>query len=167
MRANDARRARRYTDGMAGLSEAQRRRVEVAAWVGAASSLALALYQAGPLKRLPDLPGRVWDAEHIVLSPRAFVFGIPDAPIAVVGYAAQAALARASSAPGARGRWARRGLAASAVAGAAVSLVALWAMVTKERALCPYCLVNQAASFEVLRGSLPLLRSSAAGPSAA
>jgi uncharacterized membrane protein len=133
-------------------SRLRRRRAIVAiAAVAAADALVVGLRQIGVLRRLPDLPGRIWDSNAIVTSPAAYALGVPDAPVAAAGFCTIAALAGSLGRAAPRTRPAASaalfGAAGAAAAGAAIYL---WVMLRKQRRLCPYCLTTAVASFALV-----------------
>jgi uncharacterized membrane protein len=123
----------------------RRRRLARLAAVGLVDFTAISLYQVGAVRRLPDVPGRLVDSNHVSAAVEAYPFGIPDATAGAALYAATLVLA------GARG--ARRhpawslALAGAAVAGAAGAVKYLWDMATKEKRACVYCLLGAAVNF--------------------
>jgi uncharacterized membrane protein len=117
----------------------RRRAIAVVASLGLADALAIALFQVGVVRHLPDPPG--FDSDGVTGSPSAYPGGIPDGALAALQLSTVLVL---SAAPGALGRRPRRiagvllGLAAGA--GGAAATLNLWKMVVREGRLCAWCL---------------------------
>jgi uncharacterized membrane protein len=113
----------------------------------------VALYQSGVLRRLPDVPGRWFDAEDVAAVPDAYRAGLGDAFLGLGSYAATAALAaagerhRAVSHP-----WLPLALLAKVTADATVALNLTRYQWRRSRAFCIWCLLTTAATL----ASLPL-----------
>jgi hypothetical protein len=117
--------------------------------IASASMGFIALYQTGVIKRLPDPPLPLMNAEKINGSPQAYErFAVPDAILGLGSYAATMGLAamggkdRASELP-----LIPLALAAKVafdIANAAKLTVDQW---TKHRAFCLWCLIAASATF--------------------
>jgi uncharacterized membrane protein len=55
----------------------------------------ISLYQTGIIKKLPDLPGKIFDSNQVNAAKDAYLFGIPDGLISGTVYAVTASLAAA------------------------------------------------------------------------
>lgn len=140
----------------------QNRRLVAALSLGAASAMGLiALYQIGAIRRLPDLPGRWFDAEKVDASAEAYeMLDTPDAALGLASYSATLALAAA----GGRDRARDQPLIPIALAVKAGFDAAQAARLTrdqwvKHRAFCIWCLLAAGATFAILPLTLPEARS--------
>jgi uncharacterized membrane protein len=71
--------------------------------VGMAGLSAVAMYQMGLVKKLPELPFPVFDSEKVISSDAAYSqFGVPDGVLGIASYAITLALAAAGGADRAR-----------------------------------------------------------------
>lgn len=124
-----------------------RRAIVISSLAGVASMAPVTLYQMGIIKRLPDVPAKLFDSNKVNASRTAYLFGMPDGPISLAGHAINLALATV----GAPGRSQRRpwlAWLASAKAGleAAVAVRYLfYQMPVKEGKWCPYCITDAVA----------------------
>ena len=120
----------------------------------------IAAYQIGLLKRLPDLPLPLMDAEKVDASDEAYEkLQTPDAFIGLGSYAATMGLA----AMGGKNRsaeqpWIPLALAAKATADAAQAAKLTYDQWAKHKAFCIWCLVAAAATF----ATVPLVMGEAA-----
>ena len=147
---------------------ARRRGIAGLSFVSMASLGAVALFQLGIVRDLPEPPGRFWDAGKVNGSAEAYSYlGVPDAFLGVASYAVTAALAAAGPADRARSQpWlpiAMAGKTAVDAVQAAKLTVDSW---TKYRAFCLFCLVAAGATIATLplawkemRAALETLRS--------
>lgn len=120
-----------------------RRAVAGLSALGAANMGLGALRQLGLIGELPDPPIPGFDSNKVLMSRQAFVFGIPDAPIATLGLLANVPLALA----GGRRRDERFpllpiGMAAKAIVEVSVAAWYLVQMRTKLHTWCAYCLLS-------------------------
>lgn len=74
-------------------SLSRRRKIVGLSLLGAFNAGLMTLHQTGILKRLPDLPGPIFDANYVTLTPKAFEYKIPDGPLALTAYAVLTVLA--------------------------------------------------------------------------
>ncbi len=117
----------------------------------------ISLYQLGVIKHLPDPPLPGLDSDKVEAAPEAYSwFQTPDGPTGLGSYAATLGLA----AMGGKKRAAERPLTPLALA-AKVTLDALQAgkltvdQVTKQRALCVWCLIAAGATFAAVPLVIP------------
>jgi uncharacterized membrane protein len=134
----------------------RRRAIIVLSLVGLGSAAAASLLQTGVVKHLPDPPKGNFDADKVVKSDEAYVFGIPDATIALVGLAANVPIA----AFGGANRVYEQPIVPILAAGksAVEAAFAGWyfyQMPTKEKAWCGYCILGAAAYFSIFALALP------------
>ncbi len=120
----------------------------------------IALYQSGIIRRLPDLPLPLMDAEKVDASEEAYShFQMGDAFIGLGSYAATMGLAamgpknRAEKQP-----WIPLALAAKATVDAAQAAKLSYDQWAKHKAFCVWCLIAAAATF----ASVPLVMGEAA-----
>lgn len=138
-----------------------RRRRAGALTLGAMGSLgAVAAYQMGLVKHLPDPPGRLFDADRVDASGEAYqVLKAPDAALGLVSYATTLVLAgmRSGRHPSAH-RLVSMALAAKVVADAAGGLYLTLEQGTKHRRLCSWCLAATAFSLATVVQVVPEAR---------
>ena len=141
-----------------GSSDALKRRRAIIglSLVGLGIAAAASLLQTGIVKHLPDPPVGNFDADEVMTSDEAYIFGIPDATLALAGLALNVPIA----AYGSRDR--AKGLAFVPVLAAAKSAAeagaAAWyfyQMATKKRAWCAYCIGAAAVYFGIFALTLP------------
>ncbi len=120
----------------------------------------IALYQTGIIRRLPDLPLPLMDADKVDASDEAYEkLSVPDAFIGLGSYAATMGLAamggkkRAQEQP-----WIPLALAAKASVDAAQAAKLTYDQWAKHKALCVWCLIAAAATI----ASVPLVMGEAA-----
>ena len=133
----------------------QRRRALVAlSNVGALAGVVVSLYQTGVIRHLPDLPGRLWDADKVDASDYAYErFATPDALMMTVSYGVTAWLAGAGGKDRVRTHpWLPVALAAKVLGDAAFALALGREEWAENKALCWYC---QSATLASL-ASVPL-----------
>jgi uncharacterized membrane protein len=143
--------------------------------LGAANMSVGALRQLGLIGDLPDPPIRGFDSNAVLMSPQAFVLGVPDAPVAALGLLANVPFSLA----GGPRRQVREPLlpvtiAAKAIVEASVGVWYLVQMRTRLHMWCAYCLagasINAAIAALALRearAALVTRRARAAGTLAA
>lgn len=141
-------------------AEMRRRRAIVgASLVGMASMAAVALFQTGLVRRLPDPPTRRprFDTAKVNTSEEAYSYGMPDGPITLGMHAANLALAAA----GPPERWHDRPaipVVACAFAGAQAVVAAKYLfhqMPYVDERWCPYCVVGALAHMATFGLTLP------------
>jgi hypothetical protein len=125
-----------------------RRRRSAACSLGAAAILGvLSAYQTGLLRHLPDLPGRVFDADLVDGSGEAYwVFSAADAPLGMTSFALTAALAG--------DRRLTRAWTAKAAVDAAYAVALAVEQPVRFRRLCAYCLAVTGLAFAAFRLAL-------------
>lgn len=121
----------------------RRRTIAALCAAGLVDFAIISLYQVGALRRLPDLPGRIFDSNAVNASRKAFALGLPDGPIGATHYALTLVLA----AIGGTWRTGRRPLFAyllgvSALGGIVAALDYLRDMLFVQKRVCPYCVVG-------------------------
>ena len=116
----------------------------------------VSMLQTGLVRHLPDPPLGNFDADKVIKSDEAYQFGIPDAPIALTGLAANVPLA----AWGGSERSKDQPLVPLAAAGKAAveAAAAAWyfyQMPTKLKAWCAYCIAGAVVYFSIFALTLP------------
>lgn len=121
----------------------RRRGIALLSVVGLVDFAVISLYQTGVIRRLPDLPGRIFDSNQVNASRKAYALGVPDGATGALLYATTLALAAAG---GTRetGRSPLLSLLLGGVIGVGVvgALDYLRDMIFQQARACPYCLVG-------------------------
>jgi hypothetical protein len=142
-------------------ADAMRRRAIVALSVsGAVAMAATSLLQLGVIDDLPDpklrLLGLPFRSREVNLSDDAYVLGLRDGPIALVGFAANVPMMLALDRAPARWRpWISLGFAAKAFGEAVGAVIFFSKMPRKEKAWCVYCIGAAVASVGIFALSIP------------
>jgi uncharacterized membrane protein len=134
----------------------RRRAIIALSLLGLGTAAAASLLQTGVIKHLPDPPVGNFDADKVITSDEAYVFGIPDATLALTGLAMNVMLAAWGRSDRARERPYISIIAAGKSAAEAVA--AGWyfyQMPTKEKAWCAYCITGAAVYFSVFALTIP------------
>ncbi len=146
----DADRVRAALQGSASPSLKRRRRIAVLSAIALADAALMALHQIGAIQRLPDLPGKMFQANRVTTSKPGFPFGVPDSAIAAVLYSLNliAASAGGTRRTGRARIWSLLlgGSALGTVLGTAVNL---WVMVARQKRICLYCLLAAAMNLAI------------------
>ncbi len=121
---------------------------------------AVALYQLGVIRHLPEPPLPFLDADRLDASGEAYQAGrTPDSALGIVSYAASLALVGMGTAKRAQERPLIPLLAFAKLSVDAIGALGLTAeQLTKHRALCSYCLVAAGASVAAVPVALPEAR---------
>jgi uncharacterized membrane protein len=106
-----------------------------------ADALVVSARQVGLIRKLPDVPGKIFDANQVTVSKAAYPFGVPDGILAVLHHSTQLGLLALGK---------RRLLRWSAAAGALASIYYLWQMTFRERKACVYCIGAIAANMALV-----------------
>ncbi len=140
-----------------GTDDLRRRRTIIGlSVVGMVNMVVISLRQIGVLKHLPDPPIRNFDADKVTTSDEAYPWGIPDAPVALAGLAANLPLAVYGGANRAAERpWIPVVATGKSAVEAAVAAWYFYLMPTKKKAWCAYCIVGAAINFTILGLMLP------------
>ncbi len=134
-----------------------RRRVAGLSLVASAAMGAVAAYQNGLVRHLPEPPLRILDADRVDASGEAYqLFKAPDAALGLASYAVTLVLAGAGTARRVDERpWLPLALAAKVAADAVGGLYLTAEQVSKHRRFCSWCLVASAASLAMVPQVLP------------
>lgn len=121
-----------------------RRAIVGASLLGTACMAVTTLYQAGVLKHVPEPPLRGFDSDRVNASDTAYGLGMPDSPLGLLAHAVAIAFALRGGADRAeRHPWLPIAAAAAAAPAAAVGAKFVFhEMPVKERAWCPWCVVD-------------------------
>ena len=133
-----------------------RRAIVGASLIGTACMAITTLFQAGMVKHLGDPPLKGFDSDKVNASDLAYGWGMPDSPLSMGSHAAAIAIATY----GAADRAETQPLVPLASTLAALPAAATAArylfhdMPVREKAWCPYCIVDALAHLAVLGFSL-------------
>lgn len=121
----------------------------------------LSLYQAGVIKRLPDLPLKAFDSNKVNASIDAYQMGAPDATISAWIYSTNIVLATAGGSKNSgRKPVLDLMLGATVAANAAGALYYLYNMAFYQKKICPYCVAGAAINIASAVIMKPLLMNS-------
>ena len=121
----------------------RRRAIIILSLLGATGLALGAMRQTGIIKRLPDPPGKDWDANKVTTSDDAYPFGVPDAPIALTSLAANVAIASVGGEDRARKMpWLPLLAFSKSMVDVTGGLWYLYRMFSKEKVLCAYCIFS-------------------------
>lgn len=134
----------------------RRRKIIGLSLLGMAAMGAVALFQTGIVKHLPDPPIEGFDSDKVNSSETAYALGVPDGTLSLASLAANIPLA----AFGGENRAAQLPLVPLAAAGKAIveAAVASWyfyQMPTKEKAWCGYCITGALTNIAIASLTLP------------
>lgn len=132
-----------------------RRSIGLYSAIGLLDFIPISLYQAGVIRHLPDLPGKLFDSDYVNASKEAQVFGLPDGPVSLMMYAANMVLVTGALKKKKRGNIFDYLIAANSLGQAAGGAYYLYSMATKQKKICPYCVVGALINFSSL---VPLYR---------
>ena len=123
--------------------------------VGMGAMTAVALFQTGIIKHLPDPPLKDFDSDKVNSSDTAYALGVPDGTLSLASLAANIPIA----AFGGENRAETQPLVplAAAAKASVEAVVAGWyfyQMPTKEKKWCGYCIVGALANFGIAALSL-------------
>lgn len=135
----------------------QRRRVVALSLLGIGSLAAVAAYQVGLVRHLPDPPTAVFDSDRVDASGEAYRWGsAPDAALGIASQAVTLVLAAVGEPDRfRRRRWLPLMLAAKTLADAAGALYLTAEQVSRHRKLCFYCLLAATANVATVPAALP------------
>lgn len=138
----------------------RRRRVAALSLGASAAMGVVAAYQNGLLRRLPEPPLGVLDADRVDASGEAYeLFKAPDAALGLASYALTLVLAGAGTARGVDERpWLPLALAAKVAADALGGLYLTAEQASKHRRFCSWCLAATVASVAMVPQVLPEAR---------
>lgn len=135
-----------------------RRSIAALAAAGLADFSLISLLQLGFFKKLPDLPGKVFNTVKVNTSKDAVLLGMPDGVISLGGYALTMLLAVAASRFKKRSRFINLALGAVVLGQAAGAAQYLYKMSFVQKRICVYCVAGAAINFASLRPVYNLIR---------
>ena len=126
----------------------RRRKVIVLSALGLVDFSIISLYQAGVIKRLPDLPYPVFDSNTVNASEDAYIMGVPDGPVSAAVYAATMVLASAKGDEhSGRKPVFDLLLGATVFANACGAAFYMYTMIFKQKKICLYCVTGALINF--------------------
>lgn len=126
----------------------KRRKVLALAAFGVADYSFIALYQAGVIKKLPDLPFKAFDSNKVNAAPDAYMLGAPDGAVSALIYAATMVLATWKGTKKSGRKPIHDVALGAAIAGnAAGAIYYMNNMLFKQKKLCIHCLVGALNNF--------------------
>ncbi|MCC9167453.1 vitamin K epoxide reductase family protein [Pontibacter harenae] len=135
-----------------------RRQIAALAAAGIVDFSLISLFQMGYIKKLPDVPGKLFDTEKVNTSKDAVLLGLPDGVISLGGYAATMALAVAAT------RFKKQSrildvLLGGIVLGQAVGAAQyMYTMTAVQKKVCIYCVAGAAINFAALKPLVNLFK---------
>jgi uncharacterized membrane protein len=142
-------------------SEATKHRRQIAslAALGLLDFSVISLFQLGYIKKMPDLPGKLFDSEKVNSSKEAVLLGIPDGVISLGMYAATMFLATLASNKKKKAKWLDY-LLGGIIAGQALGAAHyLYVMSAVHKKVCLYCVGGAAINFAAVKPMVALLKS--------
>lgn len=132
-------------------SRKRKRLISFLSALGVVDFSIISLYQLGIIKKLPDLPFKIFDSNKVNASKEARIFGVPDGPISLVGYVATIVFAAGGEGASPRKvKFSNYALAATVLASAAGAAYYLNDMVRNQKKACIYCLIGAAINFAMV-----------------
>lgn len=123
----------------------RRRKVLILSALGMVDFAFISLYQSGAIKRLPELPVKVFDSNKVNAAPEAYLMGAPDGTISAWLYATNMVLATVGGTEASGRKLIHDVLLGSAiVANAAGAVWYMSDMTFKQKKVCPYCIAGAA-----------------------
>lgn len=135
-----------------------RRNVAALAAAGLVDFSLISLLQMGYFKKLPDVPGKIFDTVKVNTSKDAVIMGMPDGVISLGGYAATMFLAMAGSRFKKRSRLLDLALGGIILGQAAGAAQYLYKMAFVQKRVCIYCVAGAAINFMALKPVYSLVR---------
>ena len=137
----------------------QRRKIILLSAIGLVDFSIISLYQTGVIKKLPDLPFKVFDSNAVNASESAYPLGIPDGTLGAVPYVLNMILAAAGGTKKSGRKdvfdYLLGGVIVANAAGAANYLVD---MTFKQKKACIYCVVGAAINFASVAVMAPIIK---------
>lgn len=140
-------------------AEAENRRsVAALAAAGIVDFSLISLLQMGYFKKLPDLPGKVFDTVKVNTSKDAVIMGMPDGVISLGAYAATMFLATAATRFKKRSRLLDLALGGLVLGQAVGAAQYLYKMAFVQKKVCLYCVAGAAINFASLKPVYSLIK---------
>lgn len=138
----------------------RKRNIAFLSVIGLVDFSVISLYQLGFIKKLPDLPFKIFDSNKVNASKEAYIMGVPDGPITLVSYAANILFAGAGGTrKTGRSKIFDILLAGSVIGGALGGAYYLNDMIFNQKKVCLYCVVGAALNFAMVSPVIKELRS--------
>lgn len=135
-----------------------RREIAAMSAVGMADFSLISLLQMGYFKKLPDIPGEIFDSKKVNTSKDAVIMGMPDGVISLGAYAATMFLAMAGSRYKKRSRLIDLALGGIVLGQAVGAAQYLYKMAFVQKKICIYCVAGAAINFMSLKPVYNLIR---------
>lgn len=139
-------------------STENRRDIAALAAAGLADFSLISLLQMGYFKKLPDLPGKVFDTVKVNTSKDAVIMGLPDGVISLGAYAATIFLAMAGTRFKKRSRLLDLALGGVVLGQAVGAVQYLYKMAFVQKKVCVYCVTGAVINFASLKPMYKLIR---------
>jgi uncharacterized membrane protein len=119
----------------------RRRRIQLLSGLGLIGSVLVELRQIGVIRHLPDLPWKIFDANAVTTSEKAYDLGIPDAALANLNLALISILASwGANQKLYRQKWMSKMLLGIVALNGAAATMYLLNMILRQKKICMYCL---------------------------
>jgi uncharacterized membrane protein len=126
----------------------RRRKVILLSVIGLVDFSIISLYQTGIIKRLPDLPYKIFDSNKVNKAPEAYALGVPDGPISAAVYSATMLLAAAVGSENSGRKPVFDVMLGGAILGnTAGAAFYLYDMIFKQKKICLYCVAGAVINF--------------------
>ncbi len=137
----------------------RRRKIMVLSAIGLVDFSIISLYQSGVIRKLPELPGRIFDSNKVNAATDAYQMGAPDGTISNWVYATNMVLATV----GGTEKSGRKPihdvlLGGTVLSNAAGALYYLANMTFKQKKICPYCIAGAAINVASAVIIMPVFR---------
>jgi uncharacterized membrane protein len=132
-------------------SLSRKRKIALLSAFGLIDFSIISLYQLGVIKKLPDLPWRIFDSNMVNASKTAYMMGVPDGPITLMSYALNLTMVGAGGTESTgRSKLFDVVLAGSVIGGALGGAYYLNDMIRNQKKACVYCLIGAALNFAMV-----------------
>jgi uncharacterized membrane protein len=132
-------------------SLSRRRKIALLSAIGLVDFSIISLYQMGFIKRLPDIPGKIFDSNKVNASPHAYGMGLPDGPVSSGLYSLIMMLASyKGDKKSGRPFWADLALAGAITANAVGAVQYTKNMISQQEKACPYCITGALINFAMV-----------------
>ncbi|MCC9136925.1 vitamin K epoxide reductase family protein [Pontibacter silvestris] len=135
-----------------------RRQLAALAAIGIVDFSLISLFQMGYIKKLPDLPGKVFDTEKVNSAKDAVILGLPDGVISLGAYAATMFLAMAGTRFRKQSRLIDVALGSVVLGQAIGGAQYMVNMATVQKKVCIYCVAGAAINFASLKPLVKLFK---------
>ncbi len=123
----------------------RRRKILILSSIGIIDFAFISLYQAGAIKRLPELPFKAFDSNRVNAAPDAYQMGAPDSTISAWLYATNLVLATVGGTEESGRKPVHDVLLGTTIgANAAGAVYYLHNMIFHQNKICPYCITGAA-----------------------